>query len=252
MSHQCEHSVTCYFAWTSCDGVQTGNHMCGRTRKLRAFPSTLNCLAGSLPDIHYRLTAAAANLMSRWHTSKKFKNQFPNSGCFLMAWIFFLINIQLWFTALYFCMYISPRKFSIALPSFNIILPNLLLHDFVSTSRDFVLRGANRSNVSLKGPQQHVITSPMNLCAPVALRRGLGREKRTALSLETSVRHCAVRCMASHNPLQLHYLAKKLPGHDVATQQRDTFLRNLQRRSPGPQTVIDPFIFQEQFHSKCD
>lgn len=40
---------------------------------------------------------------------------------------------------------------------------HLLLQDFVSTSRVFELREANGSNLSLKGPQQRVITSPMNL-----------------------------------------------------------------------------------------
>lgn len=47
---------------------------------------------------------------------------------------------------------------------------------------------------------------------------GSGRVERTALFPATGIHHCAVRCMASYDPLQLHYLAKSLLGHDVSTQ----------------------------------
>ncbi|CAG09683.1 unnamed protein product [Tetraodon nigroviridis] len=34
--------------------------------------------------------------------------------------------------------------------------------------------------------------------------------------------------MASHNPLRLHYLAKKLLGRDIVTQQGDTLIPTFQ------------------------
>lgn len=219
LSHRCKYSVTCYFAWTSCDGAQTGNPMCGRTRKLRAFPSILLYFAGSLPDMHNHLTAAATDLMCCWHSSKKFKNQFLSQ----------IITFQIHYIYKYVKYNTFPNSINVRITcdSFIFQSEHLLLHDFVCTPRVFKLREANRSNLSLKGPQQRVITSSMNLCAPVVLQRGLSREKRTALSLETSVRCGAVGCMASHNPPQLHYLGKKLLGHDVATQQGDTLIPTL-------------------------
>lgn len=129
-------------------------------------------------------------------------------------------------------------------------------------------REVNSSNLSLKGPQQsrayRVITVPMNLFAPLALANGERQSGKDSsflsdwntplcsemhglpqsttaplLSQEFSgTRRLHTACRHSHsNPINLR--------RGVISTQRD-----LQWPSPGPQTVIDPFTFQEQFHRK--
>lgn len=124
------------------------------------------------------------------------------------------------------------------------------------------------SNLGLKVPQQsrayRVITVPMNLCAPLALtnrERQSGKDSsflsdwNTPLCSEmhglpqsttapllsqefAETRRLHTACRHSHsNPLN--------PRRGVISTGRD-----LQWAGPGPQTVIDPFTFQEQFHHK--
>lgn len=129
-------------------------------------------------------------------------------------------------------------------------------------------REVNSSNLSLKGLQQsrayRVISVPMNLCARPALtnrERQSGKDSSflcdwntplcsemhglprstTAPSLShefAGTRRLLTACRHSHsNPINLR--------RGVISTRRD-----LQWPSPEPQTVIDPFTFQEQFHRK--
>lgn len=127
-------------------------------------------------------------------------------------------------------------------------------------------RGLNSSNLSLKGPQQsrayRIITVPMNLCSAGPRRRS-GRVERTALFAATGTPLCS-----GMHGLPQSTTAPLLSQEFAGTQRRHTACRHshsnpinrwmgvirtrrhLQWPRPGPQTVIDPFTFQEQFHHK--
>lgn len=74
--------------------------------------------------------------------------------------------------------------------------------------------------------QRHRSTNE-SLCSAGLPERGSAEWRGQLFFSETGIHHCAARCMASHDPLQLHYLAKKLLGHDVSTQHVDTLIPTL-------------------------
>lgn len=129
-------------------------------------------------------------------------------------------------------------------------------------------REVNSSNLSLKGPQQSraysVITAPMNLCAPLAFPNGdrqSGEDSSFLRDWHTPL------CSEMHGFTQsttAPLLSQEIAGtrclHTACRHSHSNLInlrrgvisaqRDLQWCSPGPQTVIDPFTFQEQFHRK--
>lgn len=172
--------------------------------------------------------------------------------------VFYFLTLE---STISFPLYYMPYNHSGHLPLHSVAL--LFFSSSVTQQSE-----VNSSNLSLKGPQQsrayRVFTAPMNLCALLALidgERQSGKDSsflsdgNTPQSSEmhglpqsatapllsqefAGTRRLHAPCRHSHsNPINLR--------RGVISTQID-----LQWLSPGPQTVIDLFTFQEQFHRK--
>lgn len=164
---------------------QTTNHMCGRTRKLKAFPSMLLCFTGNGPDVIVWLWLLQIWCFTDtvhiilWYLT--FYISIPKSinvnKMWVLCWSSFNYHVYQYpaptfadlYSAVFAYLHFTHRNSPLFCHHLILFLQieHLLLHYFAPTSRIFEQTQANRSNLSLKGPEQSVITTPMNRCAPV-------------------------------------------------------------------------------------